>query len=204
MNSVYINVSDCVSVKKNSIFLKDILTIQSADKKITNQIGNIHIYTFQKVEPTELVVSVMTIIDLILKNYPQLEIVTLGETNLIVKYEPESKGKRFKEHFFTVFLCMVAFIGGGYTIMAYNTDVGAKELFNYLSMLFLGDSRSGTFCLSVTYAIGLTAGLLLFFNHLGNKKLTKEPTPLEVQMRLYERDVYTTIAMDSTRNNESL
>lgn len=204
MNSVYISASDCVLVPRHVVLLKDILIIQASDPKMINQIGNIHIYTFQKETPGEIIISIMTVIDLILQNFPDLDIVNIGETNLIVKFEPKSKWEKIKEIFFTLFLCFVAFIGGGYTIMAYNTDIGAKELFNYLSMLFLGDSQKGTFCLSITYAIGLTFGLILFFNHLGNKKITKEPTPLEVQMRLYERDVYTTITKDSARRNEIL
>lgn len=204
MNSIYINTSDCVLVKHNIVLLKDILSIQTSDHRLMNQIGNIHIYTFEKETPEEIIISIMTIIEIILQNYPDLEIKNIGEADIIVKYEPQNKWENLKEIVFTIFLCLVAFIGGGYTIMAYNTDIGAKELFNYLSMLFLGDSQKGTFCLSVTYAIGLTFGLIIFFNHIGNKKLTKEPTPLEVQMRLYERDVYTTVVKDNARRNNNI
>lgn len=204
MNSIYINASQCVLVKNHVVLLRDIITIQSSDQKLANQIGNIHIYTFKKETQAEIIVSIMTIIDLILQDYPNLDIVNIGQTDVIVKFQPKSKGEKLKEAFFTSFLCCTAFIGGGYAIMAYNTDIGAKELFNYLSMLFLGDPQKGTFCLSVTYAIGLSLGLILFFNHLGNKKLTKEPTPLEVQMRIYEQEVYMTTIKDSTRRNENL
>lgn len=204
MNSIYINASQCVLVKNHVVLLRDIITIQSSDQKLANQIGNIHIYTFKKETPAEIIVSIMTIIDLILQDYPNLDIVNIGQTDVIVKFQPKSKGEKLKEAFFTSLLCCTAFIGGGYAIMAYNTDIGAKELFNYLSMLFLGDPQKGTFCLSVTYAIGLSLGLILFFNHLGNKKLTKEPTPLEVQMRIYEQEVYMTTIKDSTRRNENL
>ena len=95
-------------------------------------------------------------------------------------------------------------LGDVYKRQAYNTDVGAKELFTYLSMLFLGNPKSGVLWIAIAYAIGLTAGMLLFFNHLGNKKITSDPTPLEVQMRLYEKDVSTTIIKDVSRRGESL
>ena len=201
MNTIYVNAQDCILVKEKKVLLKDIVSIQGINKSNVNQIGNIPIYTFKHDNSSEIIVSITTIIDLILQAFPETNIVNLGETDCVVKYEPKSKREKYKEIFFTFFLCIVAFIGGGYTIMAYNTDIGAKELFNYLSMLFLGDSQKGTFCLSITYAIGLTFGLILFFNHLGNKKLTKEPTPLEIQMRLYERDVYSTLIKDGARRN---
>ena len=88
--------------------------------------------------------------------------------------------------------------------MAYNTDVGAKELFMNLSMLFLGNPKAGVVCLTIAYSIGLTFGMILFFNHLGGRKLTSDPTPLEVQMRLYEKDISTTIIKDISRRGESL
>lgn len=204
MDSVYIRASESVLVNNHEVLLKDIITIQASDPKLIQQVGNIHVYTFKKDTPAEIIISIMTIINLILKHYPNLEIDNIGEIDVIVKFEPKSKQERLKEIFFTIFLCLVAFIGGGYAIMAYNTDIGAKELFNYLSMLFLGDPKKGTFCLSITYAIGLSTGLIIFFNHLGNKKLTKEPTPLEVQMRLYEQDVYTTMVKDGARRNKNL
>ena len=99
---------------------------------------------------------------------------------------------------------MVAFFGGGYAIMAYNTDIGAKELFTNLSMLFLGNAKTGVVYLVIAYSVGLTIGMILFFNHLGGKKLNSDPTPLEIQMRLYEKDISTTIIKDVSRRGESL
>ena len=33
----------------------------------------------------------------------------------------------------------------------------------------------------------------MFFNHFGNKKLTSDPTPIEVELSVYEDDVNTNI-----------
>ncbi len=32
-------------------------------------------------------------------------------------------------------------------------------------------------------------GILVFFNHIGKKKITSDPTPIQVEMRKYEQDV---------------
>ena len=41
----------------------------------------------------------------------------------------------------------------------------------------------------VSFIFGLAAGIIVFYNHIGGKRLTSDPTPLEVEMRNYERDV---------------
>ncbi len=204
MESVYIKAEQCVLVKKEYVSLRDILTIYTTDNSLKNKIEHIHLHTFDKGKNQQLTVSIMKIIELILEQVPDAQISNIGEPDFIIQYEYIRKIDKIKEVVSTIFLCLVAFIGGGYAIMAYNTDVGAKDLFTNLSMLFLGNAQKGVFCLSVTYAIGLTAGMILFFNHLGNKRLSKDPTPLEVQMRLYERDVSTTVIKDMSRNNESI
>ncbi len=202
MESVYIKSAQSVLVTNHRVLLKDVLTIYTENKKLQNSIGSLHLYTFES--KGQLSVSIMKIIQLILDNFPDVDVVNLGEPDFIAIYDPPSQKEKIKERIFTVFLCLIAFFGGGYAIMAYNTDVGAKELFTYLSMLFLGDAEKGTFCLSITYAIGLTIGMIIFFNHWGSRKLTKDPSPLEVQMRLYERDVNTAIIKDMSRRNENM
>ena len=58
--------------------------------------------------------------------------------------------------------------------------------------------------LEVSYSIGIIIGILVFFNHFGKKRFTVDPTPLEVQMRLYENDIQTTLVEDASRRREEL
>ncbi len=43
--------------------------------------------------------------------------------------------------------------------------------------------------LEVAYSLGLALGIIVFFNHIGGRRITKDPTPIEVSMRNYEEDV---------------
>lgn len=202
---IYINVAQCVVTQKSNVTLGDFLTIYSNSKSLKKEIENLPFYSFKKEDQQQqLVVSILKIIEQISKSHPELSIENLGEADFILTYQPVNKNEKFKEILFTCFICLVAFFGGGYAIMAYNTDVGAKELFTYLSMLFLGNAKSGVIYIAISYAVGLTFGMLLFFNHLGNKKLTTDPTPLEVQMCLYEKDINTTIIKQTSRRGESI
>lgn len=204
MTPIYIKLSENNLVQKHQVTIGDVATIFCTDQATQKDIENIYLYNFSSTKTTEVIISVMKIIELIMNKYPDAKIINLGETDFILKYEMPKSKPSIKEICSTIFLCLVAFIGGGYAIMAYNTDVGAKELFTYFSMLILGDPSKGVLYLSITYALGLTAGMILFFNHIGNKKITKDPTPLEVQMRLYEKDVVTAIIQDKSRNNQEL
>ncbi|MBE5923271.1 MAG: stage V sporulation protein AA [Lachnospiraceae bacterium] len=199
---LYIKASDCSEVEYPNVILSDFLTIYSNDKKLENEIKGLHFYTFPRAG--QIAVSIMKIVELINEKHPNIDIKFLGEEDFIIEYHITDKYEKLKENLATCFICLVAFFGGGYAIMSYNTDVGAKELFMYLSMLFLGNSKQGVMILSICYSLGLTLGMVLFFNHIGNKKLNKDPTPLEIQMRLFEKDLDTTIIKNADRHNEIL
>lgn len=202
--TIYIKIPQCVKVNHPKITFKDFLTIYTANSLLKAKILSITFHHFDENENGQLIVSILKIIEIIQTHFPNLTIENLGETDFIITYQKENRFQKWKQHFFSIFLSLVAFFGGGYAIMAYNTDIGAKELFTYLSMLFLGDATSGVFYLTISYAIGLTLGMLLFFNHFGKRKLTAEPTPMEIQMRLYEKDVSSTIIKDISRRGENM
>ena len=102
----------------------------------------------------------------------------------------------------------LAFFGTAYSIMSYNGDVGAIDLLQDLYQMFTGTQASATtagYRFGILfYCVGLFFGMLLFFNHGLNHKKADDPTPLQVQMRLYERDVNDAIVVDSAREGTSL
>ena len=52
--------------------------------------------------------------------------------------------------------------------------------------------------------MGIAVGIIVFYNHFGGKRITKDPTPIEVQMRLYEDDVNTTLVEGCNRKETSI
>ena len=52
--------------------------------------------------------------------------------------------------------------------------------------------------------IGIIIGILTFFNHFGKKRLSVDPTPMEVEMRLYENDIQTTLVETYSRKEKEL
>ena len=68
----------------------------------------------------------------------------------------------------------------------------------------MGKQSDGFTVLEVTYSIGLTFGILIFFNHFGKKRFTVDPTPMEVEMRLYENNLQTTLIENISRKEQEL
>ena len=58
--------------------------------------------------------------------------------------------------------------------------------------------------LEVTYSVGLAVGVILFFNHFCKWKLNTDPTPLEVEMRLYEDNISKTLIQNDGRKESGV
>ena len=86
--------------------------------------------------------------------------------------------------------------------MTFNNDVDIPALFEQIYTQVTGQASDGFSILEISYSVGIGLGVLFFFNHFGRMKLTDDPTPMQVQMRLYENDVNTTIMEDNSRNQE--
>ena len=67
-----------------------------------------------------------------------------------------------------------------------------------------GRRRTEQTPLEVGYSIGLPVGILLFFNHFTSWKFSLDPTPLEVEMRLYEENVNKTLIQNEERKEDDI
>ena len=88
--------------------------------------------------------------------------------------------------------------------MAFNNDVDVTKMFSQIYELVTGTKSDGFTMLELTYSIGLIIGILVFFNHFGKKRFSVDPTPIEVEMRLYENDLQTTLIENISRKEKEL
>ncbi len=89
----------------------------------------------------------------------------------------------------TIFVCIVTFFGAMFSIMTFQNDVDIPGLFQNIYMWVTGTESNGFTILEVSYAIGIAAGSIFFFNHFGKWKVDEEPTPIEVEMATYDDQV---------------
>ena len=197
--TLYIKGDRNVEVTEQDVFLKDIVSMECSDKKFLPKLQTVKILKLHGNREQRYVVSVLEIIACIHAAYPEVEVQNLGEADIIVTYENQ-KTPPYLWHILKVaVVAAIIFFGSAFSIMAFNNDVGGTKLFGQIYELVMGKQSDGFTVLEVTYSIGLTFGILVFFNHFAGKKLTADPTPLEVEMRSYEDQVDTTVLEASRR-----
>ena len=101
-------------------------------------------------------------------------------------------------------MCLVSFFGTAFTIMAYHNDVGINEVFTEVYRMVMNEEPQGLNVLEVSYSVGLAAGIIVFFNHVGGRRLTKDPTPIEVSIRQYEEDVDKALIAQAGREGKEI
>lgn len=202
--TLYIKGDRNVEVTEQDVFLKDIVSMECSDKKFLPKLQTVKILKLHGNREQRYVVSVLEIIACIHAAYPEVEVQNLGEADIIVTYENQ-KTPPYLWHILKVaVVAAIIFLGSAFSIMAFNNDVGVTKLFGQIYELVMGKQSDGFTVLEVTYSIGLTFGILIFFNHFGKKRFTVDPTPMEVQMRLYENDIQTALVENASRKKEEL
>ena len=148
--------------------------------------------------------SVLKVVELIHQVYPDLEIQNLGEADFIIDYESSAYAKDRFSIVKVVLLCITIFIGSAFSIMTFNNDVGVTQVFQQVYELMMGRPSDGFTVLEASYSVGIAVGILVFYNHFGGKRITKDPTPMEVEMRQYENDVNTTLIDGCNRKETNI
>lgn len=206
---LYIKIDRNVVVHKPDVTLKDVASLTCTNESITNKLKTMKVHTFhepmnqKKVKQQLEVFSILKIIELIGKEYPKLEVQNEGEMDFVLEYVPKQPQK-WIEITKAVLICILVFFGSTFTIMTFNNDVGVTEVFRQFYHQVMGKTSDGLTPLEVCYSIGLALGILIFFNHIGHKKVTHDPTPMQVQMRKYEQDVDTTFVENCSRKGTNI
>lgn len=197
--TLYIQTEKNVEIHDPHVYLGDIAKLSSSNEKVLSRSRGLHIKTIPKNEPGRYVVCAMDIIEKIQKKESNVEIVHIGEPSFILTYETDKHQHKIWSWIKTVFVCIVTFFGAGFSIMTFNTDVDTSGLFAQIYEQFTGTPSDGFTILELMYSIGIGIGVVFFFNHFGTWKITQDPTPMEVQMRIYEDDVGRTIMEKNKR-----
>lgn len=205
--TLYLKIEQNSIVKQKNIVLNDIAKMECTDESIIRQLKQLSIFHFPKnpgkQKKTVQTFSVLKVIELIHEKYPQLTVVNLGEADFVVYYKPKEDPKAL-QFFKTCLICAILFFGAAFMIMTFNNDVSVPEVFDKFYAQVMGRESSGYTVLEISYCIGLPLGILIFYNHIGRKKITDDPTPIQVAMRKYEQDVDTTYIEESGREGKTM
>ena len=108
------------------------------------------------------------------------------------------------ERCFKNYICLAVTIGSAFTIMTFNQDASVSEIFARLEKIIAGSETEGPGLLELGYCIGLPTGIIIFFNHFSHLKMSSDPTPLQVQLRIYEKDSNEAILKSASREGKTI
>jgi len=192
--TLFIKCKAHAKVNQEKVFLKDVAEVYSADILLANKAKVVSV-TKLKNQGERKVVSVLYIMEQIEKTLTGTTIESIGEIDVIVEWEKPAKMELFK----IVAVSLIAFFGTGFTIMAFHNDIGIRSVFEEIYNITGGTAPDGAGIIEISYCLGLFLGIAVFFNHLGKKKFTADPTPVAVAMHNYEKDVNQAIVENADR-----
>ena len=188
-------------IDKGIIKVEDVADIEAkgAIKQKVEKIPLLH-----KSDRLHKVVAFNDIVKAIHKEYPDSTVVNTGANETLVEWSDRNKEHSFMTYIKIAVVCLTLFVGASTAVMTFHTDSQLSKVLEKYTELFLGENGN-TLIIQVSYSIGLTLGILVFFNHFGGRKLTDDPTPIQVEMALYENNVTDTVvaAINKEENMKS-
>lgn len=223
----YIKLDRNVETTSEDVFLKDAGSVRCADSMVAAKVKSIKIHKFHKhngsnsetentkaaqsagtgknrYEAKRCVISVLKIIELIEETCPGVTVESLGETEVLVEWIDVNKHKSWQQTLKIILVAVISFFGTAFTIMAYHNDIGIADVFAQIHRIVMGTEVEGVSALEIAYSAGLFLGIVVFFNHVGGRRLTKDPTPIEVEMRKYEKDVNDALVDTAEREGRTI
>lgn len=191
---LYLMAKQNAALSKEDVELCDVASIYCEDETVRAKAESLKIHRFRYDSKPRVVISVLNIIEQITKLCPGITVESIGETDIIIEkasmqHDKPSQKKSWWAYVKIAFVALICFFGSAFTIMAFHNDIGISDVLGRIYELVTGVRSDGFTSLEIAYSVGLAAGIIVFYNHIGGKKLTSDPTPLEVEMRNYERDV---------------
>lgn len=196
MRIFYLKAEKKVELERECVYLSDVASILCEDDRAQREAQRLAVYRFSGEK--RAIIDVLHLIEL-LQNYdPDCAVMNLGESAVLVErhaIKPHPVLEKLK----IVLISLLSFFGAAFTIMAFHNDISIEDIFSKVYFLVMGMESNGFTILEISYSVGLSAGIILFFNHIGTRRITKDPAPIEVQMRQYESDVVEALVENASR-----
>lgn len=202
--TLYLKLNQISEVHEKKVFLKDVAQLYSDDSALLSKCRALKIRTVPDDKNGRYVDSVLTVLEKLSELDPQIQVTNLGETDFIIDYQKPHPPKYLSAWSKTIAVCFISFFGAAFAIMTFNNDVSVSDAFGQIYLLVTGIQPDGFTILEISYSIGLAIGIILFFNHFAWWKITTDPTPLEVEMRLYEENVCKTLIQNAGRKESGI
>ncbi|MGF7050355.1 stage V sporulation protein AA [Paenibacillus sp. DS2015] len=184
--TVYIQLKKRIQLPQGKVIkLGDIANVQSAPEYM-KLLFELELVAPSKKDGNLLVLDLMRIIPAIKQVIPVVQIELVGQHHTIIEIISAPKNPSFAMF---ILVWLLLFFGAALTIMNFHADVNMQEVQIRVVEMITGKRDEHPYLFQTSYSLGIGIGMVVFFNHLFKKKWNEEPTPLEVEMFLYQENI---------------
>lgn len=144
------------------------------------------IYRVKPADGNLIIIDIMQVIQRLRSAYPEVELEIQGSPQIIVEVQNPKKSANLV---LVTLVWILLFVGSGLAIMNFHTDVSMMQVHQRIFYLITGQESKQPLWLQIPYSIGIGMGMILFFNHIFKKKINEEPSPLEVEVFMYQQSL---------------
>jgi stage V sporulation protein AA len=132
------------------------------------------------------VLDLIDVVRQIRSAFSGLDVRSIGPAQVIIELESDRAAPR---PWWVAGVWLLLFVGSALAIMNFHTDVSMREVHERIYYLMTGKRVHQPLVLQIPYSLGIGIGMFVFFNHLFKRRFNDEPSPLELEMYLYQENL---------------
>lgn len=183
---IYIRLRKKVSLRPHQLILIEDIAYITGNTSSIQRIRNLPLYQITEKDKNFVVMDGIKLIDRLTEKYPQMTFDLVGNTESIVEIISRKKKPNM---IIILSIWILLCIGSAMAIMNFHYDVNMPEVHKGLYYFLTGEQVDKPLWIQIPYSVGLGLGMILFFNHVFKKRFNEEPSPMEVEMFNYQRDL---------------
>ncbi|WP_063867987.1 stage V sporulation protein AA [Paenibacillus sp. Soil766] len=183
---LYIRLRRKARVRKGQIVRLHHIAQLFVEPEYEQALNELIIHQPQQEDGNRVLIDMLLIIRKVKMRFPELQVEHFGEPHVLLEIYTDNKKAN---PFLIGIVWLLLFIGSGLAIMNFHADVSMLAVHQRIYELMTGKKVDHPLILQIPYSIGIGAGMVLFFNHLFKKKFNEEPSPLEVEMFMYQENI---------------
>lgn len=183
---LYIRLRRKARVRKGQIVRLHHIAQLFVEPEYEQALNEVVIHQPQQADGNRVLIDMLLIIRKVKQLYPELQVEHYGEPHVLLEIYTDN---RKANPVLIGIVWLLLFIGSGLAIMNFHADVSMLDVHQRIYELMTGMRVEHPLILQIPYSLGIGVGMVLFFNHLFKKKFNEEPSPLEVEMFMYQENI---------------
>ncbi|GIO30809.1 MULTISPECIES: stage V sporulation protein AA [Paenibacillus] len=184
--TVYLQLRSRVPITQGRVVTLGHVARILSDPEWEAPLRNLELVEPQKWDGNLLLIDLMQIIPKVQQLIPGVKIEPIGQNHVLVEVVQKPRKPSF---LLFLLVWLLLFFGSALTIMNFHADVNMQEVQIRTVEMLTGKRDEHPYLFQAAYSFGIGFGMVVFFNHLFKKKWNEEPTPLEVEMFLYQENI---------------